>query len=216
MNFSNYSHIIWDWNGTLCNDTEWCINVINRMLLKRGLKTFKNINEYRNIFCFPVIDYYKKIGFDFEKEPFEELAAEFISLYHSYENNSFKLHNHAEAVLREIHMKGITQIILSASETDNLLHQMSGFDIRQYFDEILGISDIYAVSKTEMGLDYVKRNQLKCGLLIGDTEHDFETAEKLKLDCILIANGHQSREKLITCGVPVFNEISEVLILITH
>jgi phosphoglycolate phosphatase len=53
-----YSHIIWDWNGTLFNDTDWCINVINNMLQKRNLKTLESINAYHKAFCFPIIHYY--------------------------------------------------------------------------------------------------------------------------------------------------------------
>lgn len=47
-----YSHIIWDWNGTLFNDTGWCIDVINSMLHKRNLKTLDSTDAYHKAFCF--------------------------------------------------------------------------------------------------------------------------------------------------------------------
>ncbi|MCL2019799.1 MAG: HAD hydrolase-like protein [Oscillospiraceae bacterium] len=203
-----YSHIIWDWNGTLLDDVDRCVGVINRMLSSRGLKVFANIAEYHEVFSFPVIDYYEKIGFDFEKEPFEELAVEYISLYHS---QSCKLHKNARTVLREIQRKGIPQIILSASEINNLKSQLADTDITDCFDEILGISDIYAGSKTDIGLDFMKRSKVKKAILIGDTEHDYQTARTLGTDCVLIANGHQSRGRLSKLGVPVLTDIIEVL-----
>jgi len=178
------------------------------MLSKRFLKTFENTNEYHQVFSFPVIDYYRKIGFDFEKEPFEDLAVEYIDSYYS---GSFTLHENAEEVLSRIHEKGIKQVILSASEINNLKKQLSVFDIEKYFDEILGISDIYAGSKTEIGLEFIKKANVEKALLIGDTEHDFETACALGADCVLISNGHQSREKLIALGVPVLKNISDIL-----
>jgi phosphoglycolate phosphatase len=210
-NSGKYSHVIWDWNGTLLNDAEWCVSVINTMLGKRGLKTFANIHEYHGVFSFPVIEYYRKIGFDFEREPFADLAVEYIDAY--YKGN-FDLHINAENVLRQIQNKGINQIILSASEINNLHSQITPFGIAQYFDEILGISDIYAGSKTEIALDFMRAAGIKRALLIGDTEHDFETAQVLGTDCVLIASGHQSRERLLTLGVPVLNEISEIMELL--
>ncbi|MCL2697461.1 MAG: HAD hydrolase-like protein [Oscillospiraceae bacterium] len=203
-----YSYVIWDWNGTLLDDVDWCVNVINRMLLRRKLKTFDGICDYHEVFSFPVIDYYRKIGFDFEKEPFEDLAVEYVEDYYS---GSFKLHENAEDILRIIHEKGIKQAILSASEINYLNAQLSGFDITKYFDEILGISNILAGSKTEAGREFIKRNNVKNALFVGDTEHDFETAKMLGADCVLIARGHQSRERLMRLGAPVLDNITGVL-----
>ncbi|MDR2558868.1 MAG: HAD hydrolase-like protein [Oscillospiraceae bacterium] len=203
-----YSCIIWDWNGTLLDDVSWCVDVINRMLARRKLNIFGEIADYHRVFSFPVIDYYKKIGFDFEKEPFEDLAVEYVEDYYS---GKFKLHENAEKILAEIHKRNIKQVILSASEINYLKTQLSCFDIEKYFDEILGISDIYAGSKFEIGLEFMKRNKIESALLVGDTEHDFETAKRLGADCILISNGHQSKERLATLGVPVLDSISDVL-----
>jgi phosphoglycolate phosphatase len=205
-----YSHIIWDWNGTLLDDVDWCVSVINRMLAKRNLKIFAETCDYHAVFSFPVIDYYRKIGFDFEKEPFADLAVEYVEDYYS-DSEKFLLHENAEEVLREIHERGLKQVILSASEINYLKAQLSGFDIEKYFVQILGISDIYAGSKTETGLEFMRRNNVERALLIGDTEHDFETAKALGADCVLIPGGHQSRERLETLGVPVLENLSEVL-----
>jgi phosphoglycolate phosphatase-like HAD superfamily hydrolase len=44
--------------------------------------------------------------------------------------------------------------------------------------------------------------------------HDFDTACALGVDCALVANGHHSREKLSTLGVPVLEKIENVLELL--
>lgn len=206
-----YSHIIWDWNGTLFDDAGWCLTVVNNMLSKRNMKPFGNISEYRAVFSFPIIDYYKNIGFDFEKEPFEKLAEEFILLYHSKRTGYCTLHKNAQSALKTLHEKNKFQIILSASEINNLISQVNQFDIFQYFDEILGISNIYAKSKIDVGIGYMTRKNVKNAILIGDTEHDFEAAKALGADCILISNGHQNRDKLLSCKVPVLNDISQII-----
>ncbi len=204
-----YSHIIWDWNGTLLNDVDWSVRVVNRMLLKRGLKPLSGVEGYRSVFGFPIVHYYERAGFDFTDEPFEKVAEEYISLYYSEEGFLCGLHDGVEAALAAFRDQGLSQVILSASKADILAGQVARYPIRDYFDALLGISDIYARSKVEVGRAYMERGEVKRALLIGDTEHDFEVARELGADCLLIANGHQPKEKLLRCGVPVLDSLLE-------
>lgn len=80
-----------------------------------------------------------------------------------------------------------------------------------FLDEMLGISDIYAKSKIEIGLDYISRKNVSKAVLIGDTKHDYEVAKSLGVDCVLIPNGHQSKDVLLSCNVPIINDISRVV-----
>ncbi len=73
-------HIVWDWNGTLLNDNWLSIKAINILLLKYGLPAVEK-EKYLEFFTFPVINYYKKLGFDFEKIPFNIVGTEFIDEY---------------------------------------------------------------------------------------------------------------------------------------
>ena len=61
--------IIWDWNGTLLNDLRLCVKTINSLLEKRSLPVLTT-SSYKEVFSFPVKDYYEKVGFDFSKEDF--------------------------------------------------------------------------------------------------------------------------------------------------
>lgn len=206
-----YSHIIWDWNGTLLNDVHWGIDAMNKMLKRRNKKPLEDLAAYHKVFCFPIIEYYKAVGFNFEEEAFESLAEEYISHYHGNGCEKLKLHDGAEDLLKTLYDNGMVQLILSASSQDNLMEQISLFNIEKYFDEILGISDIFAKSKVQIGLDYISRKKVPKALFIGDTTHDYEVAEALGADCILVANGHQSMQALLSCGVPVVKSIKEVL-----
>ena len=205
-----YTHVIWDWNGTLLDDVNWSVQSINIMLAKRNLPVFDSADAYHRMFGFPVIDYYRRMGFDFDKEPFEELAEEFIGLYHSGEEN-FVLFPDVKNTLAAIKNFGLRQVILSASKLSNLLLQIKLFNIECYFDEILGMSDIYAASKIDIGKAYMASTDIGKAVLIGDTAHDCEVAEALGADCVLIANGHNSKSALLSCGVPVVDDITEVI-----
>ena len=46
-------------------------------------------------------------------------------------------------------------------------------------------------------------------LLIGDTTHDAEVARAMGIECVLIPCGHNSRERLVQCGVDVVKALSE-------
>jgi len=210
IDFSKYSHIIWDWNGTLLNDAWLCVDIMNGMLSQRRLP-LKTLEEYRNIFDFPVKDYYAKLGYDFEKESFMEVGMEFMILYNKRHQESF-LHPGAPEMLQLLSIKGYNQYILSAREQNELEHEIQEFDVATYFNAIFGLNDHYAHGKSDIGMKLV--NELKVPgkklLFIGDTCHDAEVAKEIKIDCILISNGHNSRERLEALNLPVVPSLVEL------
>lgn len=203
--------ILFDWNGTLLDDV--CINMeaTNFMLEKRGLKKMSSLEEYRNLFEFPVVNYYHKLNFDFEKESFEELSAEFMDEY-DRRFATCTLMDGAKELLQMLHHKKITCNILSASKQENLLRQIKTLNCETLFDEVIGISNIYAASKIETAQNWIKNSQKNPAeiLMIGDSMHDFEVANAIGVQSILVACGHQSKEKLEKAGVPVFENLKEV------
>ena len=76
---NDFEHIIWDWNGTLLDDVDYCRSIINTILIKNNLPQL-SFDRYREVFTFPVQDYYKEAGFDFNKVSFE-IINESIALY---------------------------------------------------------------------------------------------------------------------------------------
>ena len=211
MSSEKYSYVFWDWNGTLLNDLDWGIYSINKMLERRNLKVLNGVEEYHKVFCFPIIQYYLNVGLDLEREVFEELAVEYMSIYHGEGSEKIELHTDAEKVLSELDKKGALQVILSASDMYYLNKQLSPFDITKYFKDILGINDIYAKSKIEVGLDYMSKNSVTNAVMIGDSVHDYEVSQAMGIDCILVSCGHQSREKLMSCKVPVLDNLHDIL-----
>ncbi|MEW5842894.1 MAG: HAD family hydrolase [Bacteroidota bacterium] len=202
-----YKHIIWDWNGTIFNDVELCVDLINELLEPRGLKTV-TLAEYKNVFTIPVRDYYAELGFDFSKESFEVVGKQWMD---EYERRKFecRLHDEVADVILRINKLGIGQSILSAYTQHTLEEMVEHFGLTKYFSHLVGLDNIYAAGKLHLGKDLMKRlgNGRGETLLIGDTLHDYEVASEIGADCVLIANGHQSREKLETSGAVVFENI---------
>ena len=48
-------------------------------------------------------------------------------------------------------------------------------------------------------------------LLIGDTVHDYDVAQAVGVDCMLMLSGHNSRQRLESCGVEVLDSLAELL-----
>lgn len=207
---NNYKHIIWDWNGTLLNDVDYSKNIINKILSDNDLPKL-SLQKYREIFTFPVQDYYVAAGLDFSKTSFEILGRNFIDEYES-KKLTCSLFNHAVEVLSLIHKKGITQSVLSAYLHENLVKILDHYGLTKYFDYVNGLDNIYAGSKVNIGLKLIEKINLPGDeiLFIGDTLHDAEVANAMGVDCVLIANGHQVKEKLILKHDKVFKDLNDL------
>jgi len=202
--------IIWDWNGTLLDDAEICREAINLMLDKRKLPVL-SLERYRDVFTFPVINYYKEVGFDFTKEEWEPVAMEFIDLYLS-KLPACGLTPFAVESLEKFKQRGYRQAIISAMQHDALLKSVAELGIHNYFEFIGGIGDHYAHSKTDNALSYLGQSGLKPEqiTLVGDTIHDSEVAAEIQCKCILVATGHQSFSRLLSTGMQVIHNLSEL------
>ncbi len=198
---TRYRHVIWDWNGTLFDDAWLCLDVMNTMLRMRGMPEM-SMSRYREIFDFPVIDYYRRIGFDFGRESFEVLGTEFIDAYET-RRLECGLRPETESLVKELHRRGVTQAVLSAYRQATLEELTAHFGIRDYFEDVIGHDDHYAAGKIPQGRRYVEtltipREQI---VMIGDTVHDAEVAAAMGVGCILIPGGNQAPEKLRSAGV---------------
>jgi len=206
---ANYKHIFWDWNGTLFDDTDACIKSMNLLLEKRKL-TALDRDGYAKIFGFPVIDYYRKAGFDFEKDPYEKLAHEYMKNY-GEESKKAGLNGQARAVLKRLSAAGFKQYVLSASENLALNAQLKEHNVAEFFTAIIGCNDIFAKGKIAAALAWLDKNPLDGkAVLIGDTVHDFEVANALSFDCILFSGGHGEKSALLKTGARVFNSLEDV------
>ena len=202
-------HIIWDWNGTLLDDTQAGVNAINAMLAARGLPQI-DIPSYREVFGFPVINFYRTIGFRLEQENWDTMAREFHDLFLA--DTSIRLHTDALHALHSLRQAGLGQSVLSASEQSILSAMLDTFGIAHFFDGICGVDNLYGHSKLELGRALLKRLGLTPDtvLMIGDSLHDQEVATALGTRCLLVAQGHQSYARLAQSGAPVLASLADV------
>ena len=105
------------------------------------------------------------------------------------------LFSDVEETLKSIKRCGICQVIISATEQNMLNEQLRSLGIEEFFDEAMGLDNIHAGSKLYIAKQWREKHSGKA-ILIGDTDHDAETAKALGAECYLIARGHQSKEYL--------------------
>ncbi len=206
---NKYKHVIWDWNGTMFNDVELCVEVGNNLLRKKNIPLM-DIEKYKSIFTIPVKDYYVAAGFDFSIESFEVVGKEWMDEYEERKYES-SLHVDLLSVMEKFKEKGIKQSVLSAYKQDNLNEILNKFNLTNYLDHIVGLDNIYAASKLNLGRNLMKTIGNKEGetLLIGDTVHDYDVATEIGAECVLIADGHQNYDVLVKTGAKVFNNLRE-------
>ena len=211
MNLKTIKHIIWDWNGTLVDDAQRCVDIMNGIRRKRSMSLI-TLGEYLDHFDFPVVEYYKKIGFDLNEHPFEALSDEFISEYISTRNN-LSLQQGAIEALTFFRQLDLSQCVLSATQSEALRQTLKEHQIAHYFKTVLGLNHHYADGKAHLGetwlqLNHINKEQV---LFIGDTLHDKEVAEQMGVQYILIAQGHNSKDRLKESSASVLDNLFELL-----
>lgn len=205
----DYSHIVWDFNGTILDDLWAGIMSENVLLRRRGMPEFETLEQYYGVFCFPIKKYYENLGYDFTKERYEDVSEEWMREYTYYSTFSPIKDGILEAA-EHFKSLGLPQTIISMSEVEIMKRQIASFGITDYFNEILGLDNNLAHSKLELAREWKERVKPRKTLVLGDTTHDIETAKVLDADCILITGGHQSKECLLQCGVPVIDSAAEL------
>ena len=201
--------IFWDWNGTLMDDVAFTHGCLNWMLEVHGYPQRYDLAAYREIFGFPIEEYYIRAGFDFARHPYPELAARFMEHYNAGVADC-PVTAHAAEVLTELSRRGWQQAVLSASRRDYLIEQVAARGLQGFFTELLGLADIYGVSKVQLGTDYLRRSRIDPAacVMIGDTTHDAEVAAAIGAKCVLYTGGHQSRARLEQASPWVIDDLA--------
>lgn len=207
-------HIIWDFNGTLLNDTQLSLDVDNNVFEKLGIPAI-TIDDYRNNMTMPVRDFYSAVGVDYSIHSYETIARLWLDEFNQ-KAVGVGLVSGALDAIRFFHSQGRSQSVLSASYEPSLRKQCEALGLTPYMADISGLEDESASKKTEIG----RRQLRELGLegrdvvLIGDMLTDAHLAEDLGADCILVSWGHNDLKRLLSSGLPVardFGELEEIL-----
>lgn len=206
-------YVLWDWNGTLLDDTAAGIGAFTEVFRRRGLPAMTR-SWYRRHFAFPVRPVYAARGVDLAHEDWAALARE----YHAaYLKRPKQLNAEARAAVSLVAARGAGQSILSALRQDLLDQAVEASGIRPFFDFVCGVDNLDGATKLARARELLARLRERgvSGdvVMVGDAIHDWEVAEDLGVGCVLCACGGHSVRRLRAVA-PTGRTLLEVLKII--
>ena len=179
-------HIIWDFNGTLLNDAQLSVDLDNDVFDQIGVPRI-TLEDYRNNMTMPVRDFYPRVGVDYARHSYEEIARLWLDEFNKRAVGVGLIPGVLE-VIRALHAQGRSQSVLSASYEPSVRAQCAALGLTPYMKDISGLQDESAGKKTEIG-----RRQLR---ELG-----------LGADCVLVSWGHNDLKRLESAGLPVAHSV---------
>ena len=203
--------LIWDWNGTLLDDTLAALDTLNTMLVKRGAKTI-SMPFYLDHFAFPVRPFYEKIGMVLEHEDWDALAQEYHDIYHLQPK---RLNANALEAIALAHRLGFSQTIVSALRQDLLVRDTRRFGVFEHMHGVIGVDNLDGASKRDLAIRAVERFRkekphISRYIIIGDSLHDREVADAIGAECILCACGSHAAWRLERAA-PIARDLVEAV-----
>ena len=189
------AYILWDWNGTLLDDSQACVSALNRMLSARGLAPI-DLARYRSDFSFPARGFYERIGMRLELEDWDALAKEY---HDEYMTQAAALAPGALDALWLASQTCAGQSIVSALRQDFLDKATEGFAVRDFFDTVRGTDNLDGASKTDIARElaaWLGKKGFRDLVVIGDSLHDKEVADAIGARCVLYSGGSHAPERL--------------------
>lgn len=196
-------HILWDWNGTLLDDTDAALKTLNIMIAERGGKPIE-MPFYLDNFAFPVRPFYDKIGIVArDEDEWNYIAREYHEVYLRQQK---ALNRGAFAALEAAKAAGCRQSIVSALRQDLLEEETKHYGVAGYFDYLYGSNNLDGASKLSRARELMARlaaggvrHAATCDssfVLIGDALHDKEVADALGIPCVMCAQGSHAAWRL--------------------
>ena len=204
----NITHIIWDYNGTVLDDTDVSVNAVNKMLLKRGLPPTDR-KAYTDTVSLPLEEYYKSIGI--HDADMHRLSVEFRHYCQEDENGGHIFDDFYDAINYCRH-SGISNILMSSLYSRFLDEELEKYGIRCLFDNVIGMNDTGVGSKLGNAKQFIEQNTINPAnvLFIGDLVPDALTAFSLGARCVLIPRGHNSKDRCKKTGADILENLAQL------
>jgi len=190
------TYVLWDWNGTLLDDTQAALDTLNIMLERRGGNPI-TMEFYRDHFAFPVKPFYKSIGVCLENEDWDALAREYHDVYAEQPK---RLNPETLESLEYARKAGCGQSIVSALRQDLLEEITERLGVAHYMEHVCGVDNLDGLSKVARAQELLATLKSEDGrrsfVLIGDSLHDREVADALGVSCVLCAQGSHAGWRL--------------------
>jgi len=189
--------VVWDWNGTIVDDAQLFVDIMNPFLKEQHLPLI-DVGAYRESFEFPIINYYRRLGFDFKKESFKSLGSRFIDIYQEKRFNA-PLFSGIFNIIKKLNKAGVLQFVVSAQESSLLSSSVKHYGLHNFFCAFKGVNNFFADGKVELAInlknDYL--SNIKNVFVVGDSLQDLLVARSLNATPLLVSYGHYAKHRLV-------------------
>ncbi|WP_182544939.1 HAD family hydrolase [Halosaccharopolyspora lacisalsi] len=206
-------HIVWDWNGTLLDDSHAVVSAVNTVCTAFGSEHV-DLDRWRSVFGRPLLRTYELV---LQRTLSERDWARIDVLYHEAYRKLLHTCGLAAGVpesLWEWSKRGGSQSLLSMWFHDELVPLVTDFGLDSLFTRVDGLrDDIGGGPKAAHLREHVRALELDPAeiVLIGDVVDDARAAEQAGSGCALLTTGVMSRQALEATGFPVFDSVVEAL-----
>lgn len=190
--------IIWDWNGTLLDDTAASLAALNAVRSRRSLAPMAE-DQYRRRFAFPVRAFYAETGLDLGREDWPSLAREYHAEYLSRPSS---LARGARAALAAARNAGARQVLVSSMHRELLVSAVREQGLDGCFEAIYGTANFDGGVKLAVARRAMRDLALdpERTVAIGDALHDGEMASALGFGIVYYTGGGHAASRLSAAG----------------
>lgn len=204
-------HVIFDWNGTLIDDCGLAVETVNALRLERAMATITR-EQYRRAFRFPILAFYRSIGFELDDRGFAALMGRYLELFDA-QVDACPLHHGARETIARLRAAGVGVHILSASHHRTLVRSLAVKGLAREFDEVAGLGDQLATTKHQLGATLARKLDAPPAsvLYVGDTDHDHEVASAQGWKFLFVDHGHQAADRQAPHGLHTLTALAQIL-----
>lgn len=181
-------NIIFDWSGTLMDNTNEFYKVVSYMFAKLGREMI-SFEQFRREFNIPYMNFYNKYFPSLTIEREKELYNEGCSL-----RKPTSCFLGVKETLEHLHHKNVKLLILSSDPYSRLISEVKNHGLSNLFIEI--VTDIDEKDKGLKKLMIKHNFNPKETVHVGDTSGDVEAGKVNGMKTVAITWGIQTRDKL--------------------
>ena len=153
------SHVIWDWNGTLVDDSEFCASVVSAVLEEWNLPVIDRLAYRRQFRFFLCENFYEELGFSGGDSDYLRVCDSFIKKKYRAGWRNCSLQNGAMEVLSTL-QKGACSRSCFLLVIKDVEASLKHFRIDKFFTDILGQTNTRAEGKVVRGKEWLAQSGL--------------------------------------------------------
>lgn len=201
-----YTHILFDFDGTIADSSECAIISTQKAFSEIGLAipTSEHIVHLMGI---PIELSFKELGAShLSQNEFEKLLSIFRSIYRSESEQHIKGFPYMKECLSALKQQGKKIAIVTSKKTDAAIRNVQQLGISDYVDFLVGADQVIQPKPNpecvKVALDFfgIKQDNYKRVIMIGDTTFDIQAGQSANVKTCAVTWGSHSKELLAECN----------------